>query len=299
LAVMCARCPYLKRGRCVAEPKELVAAAIAEAQANLEEALSGLEKMPAFDAGAVAFAAHALNNYLTVTGATVELILLRLAGHADADLRTWLEGIQHANYLMARIVVQLRDSAVTTEPSLRLEKFELPKMVFRACNYYQRVAERKSIRLAGGSPIDVPPVWGDLVLVAAVLDNLLSNAVKYSPPNTQIGVLLREERGWVVCSVQDEGPGLSPEDQAKLFRRGVRLTPKPTGGEPGTGYGLAVAKELVERLGGTIWCQSELGKGTCFSFRLPAYQEQTHGAVQKLHGPHPESGVAGRTNNSS
>jgi signal transduction histidine kinase len=281
----------------VAEPKELVAAAIAKAQTNLEEALAGLQKMPAFDAGSVAFAAHALNNYLSVTGAVVELILLRLADHPDSDVRTWLDGLQHANHLMARIVAQLGNSAGTTGVSLRLERFDLPTMVQRACSYYERMAERKSIRLAVDSALDVPPVWGDLVLVAAILDNLLSNAVKYSPRNTKIEVLLREEMGWVVCSVQDEGPGLSPEDQAKLFQRGVRLTPKPTEGEPTAGYGLAVAKELVERLGGTIWCQSELGKGSCFSFRLPVYQEQTHGAVQELHGPPPESGEAGRPNN--
>ncbi len=245
----------------------------------------------------MAFAAHALNNYLTVTGAVVELILLRLADHPDPDVRTWLDGLQHANHLMARIVAQMGNSAGITEASLRLERFDLPKMVQRAGSYYERVAQRKLIRLAVSSAIDVPPVWGDLVLVAAILDNLLSNAVKYSPRNTKLEVLLREEMGWVVCSVQDEGPGLSPEDQAKLFQRGVRLTPKPTEGEPTAGYGLAVAKELVERLGGTIWCQSELGKGSCFSFRLPVYQEQTHGAVQELHGPPPESGEAGRPNN--
>jgi two-component system sensor histidine kinase/response regulator len=84
---------------------------------------------------------------------------------------------------------------------------------------------------------------------------------------------VRGEQGGAVCSVQDEGPGLSQEDQARLFQRGVRLTPRPTGGEASTGYGLAVAKELIERLGGTIWCQSELGQGACFSFRLPASQE--------------------------
>jgi signal transduction histidine kinase len=278
----------------VAEPKELVASAIVKAQANLTEALSGLQMLPAFDAGAVAFAAHALSNYLTVSAATVELILVRLADHPDADLRTWLEGLQHANNLMGRIVGQLRQRAAATEPTLRLEKFDLPRMVRRACSYYQRVAERKSIRLTVGSPPDVPPVWADLVLVAAVLDNLLSNAVKYSPPNTQIGVQLRGEVDWVVCSVQDQGPGLSQEDQARLFQRGVRLTPKPTGGEPATGYGLAVARELVERLGGAIWCQSELGKGACFSFRLPAYHEPTHDAAPQGQGPPPESPGAGR-----
>ena len=74
--------------------------------------------------------------------------------------------------------------------------------------------------------------------------------------------------------VRDEGPGLSQEDQAKLFQRGARLTPRPTGDESCTGYGLAVAKELIGNLGGKIWCESVLGQGACFSFRLPAYQER-------------------------
>jgi signal transduction histidine kinase len=90
-----------------------------------------------------------------------------------------------------------------------------------------------------------------------------------------IHVRVRGEAGWGVCEVRDEGPGLSPADQARLFQRGVRLAPRPTGGEPSTGYGLAVAKELVEKLGGAIWCESVLGQGCCFSFRLPAYQELT------------------------
>jgi signal transduction histidine kinase len=84
---------------------------------------------------------------------------------------------------------------------------------------------------------------------------------------------MRGDAGWGVCEVRDNGPGLSPADQARLFQRGVRLTPTPTGGEPSSGYGLAVAKELVEKLGGKIWCESVLGLGCCFSFRLPAYQE--------------------------
>jgi len=120
------------------------------------------------------------------------------------------------------------------------------------------------------------------VATAAVLDNLFSNAVKYSPPGTRIWGEVSADRDGVVCSVRDEGPGLSEEDKAKLFQPGARLTSKPTGGEPSTGYGLAVAKELIERLEGTIWCESALGKGACFSFRLPRYQEGVHGPVEQL-----------------
>jgi len=112
------------------------------------------------------------------------------------------------------------------------------------------------------------------VAVAAVLDNLLSNAVKYSFHGKKIWVQLREEKTSVVCSVRDEGPGLSQEDQVKLFQRGIQLSSVATGGESSSGYGLAVAKELIDKLGGDLWCESTLGVGACFSFRLPAYQEQ-------------------------
>jgi signal transduction histidine kinase len=283
----------------LADPKELVASAIAKAQSSLEVALGELEKLPAFDAGSVAYAAHALNNYLTVTGGTVELILAYLGDHADAQLRVWLEGAQHATNLMVRIVGQLMNSAAPTETLLRLEEFDLPTLVQRACSYYQRVAGRKKMRLTADDPVAVPPVWADRVQVAAVLDNLLSNAVKYSPPGKQIWVQVRGEKEWATCSVRDEGPGLSQEDQTRLFQRGVRLTPRPTGDESSTGYGLAVAKELIERLGGTIWCESVLGQGACFSFRLPANPEQTRGAKQESPGARLPSGEAGRTDSST
>ena len=259
----------------MAETKELVALAIASAQADLEEALSELEKMPAFDASSVAFTAHALNNYLTVAGGTVELILIHLANHPDPQLRLWLEGVQHATNLMTRTVSQLMNASATTEIHLRFSKVDLPALVQRACHYYQRVADLKSIRVISSSAAGVPLLWTDRVAVAAVLDNLLSNAIKYSQPGRQIWVHVRGEAGSVVCEVKDEGPGLSQEDQAKLFGRGVRLTPRPTGNESSTGYGLAVAKELVEKLGGRIWCHAILGQGSCFSFRLPVYDERS------------------------
>jgi signal transduction histidine kinase len=254
----------------MAEPKEMVAAAIARAQADLVEALSVLEKVPAFDAGSVAFVAHALKNYLSVTGGTVDLIVMHLGEHADPQLQIWLDGVRHATDLMTRTVSQLVSATAPGGAPLRLEEVDLALLVRRACAHYQRAADRKSIRVVAAPDAGIPPARTDRVLVAAVLDNLLSNALKYSPPGTQVTVRVSADAGWVVCEVRDEGPGLDPADQARLFQRGVRLTPKPTGGESSEGYGLAVAKELVEKLGGEIQCESVLGQGSRFRFRLPA-----------------------------
>lgn len=252
----------------MAETKEHVASAIARAQAELEEALAKLEKIPAFDAGSVAYTAHALNNYLTVSGVSIQLIMKSLADYPDPQVKTWLEGLQHATNLMERTVHQLMFTSETPETKFRFEEVDIPTLVQRACDYYQRLADRKMMRVNTSSVVDVLPVWTDRVAIAAVLDNLLSNAVKFSHPNEQIWVQVRDEEGWIECRVQDEGPGLSQEDQAKLFQKGTQLTPKPTGDETSTGYGLAVAKELIEKLGGEIWCESRLGQGSCFAFRL-------------------------------
>jgi signal transduction histidine kinase len=254
--------------------KEQITANILRAQSELEQALSGLEKMPAFDPGEIAYSAHTLNNYLFVTGCTAELLLLSLADHPDPQIRNWLESLGHVTNLMRHTVRHLTTSSETKDAELRFLKWDSVQLVRRACNFYKRIADRKNIPIVFESAKDIPPVWTDPVAAAAVLDNLLSNAVKYSFPGRQIWVQMRGELKRVVCSIRDEGPGLSHEDQAKLFQRGIQLSSVPTGGEPSSGYGLAVAKELIDKLGGDLWCESTLGDGACFSFRLPVHQEK-------------------------
>jgi signal transduction histidine kinase len=101
-----------------------------------------------------------------------------------------------------------------------------------------------------------------------VLENLISNAVKYSPPGKNIFVRLRQQSGAIRLEVQDEGPGLSGEDQKKLFGKFARLSAKPTGGEHSTGLGLSIVKKMVEALTGRVWCESEPGRGATFIVEL-------------------------------
>lgn len=253
--------------------KDKVVASLLRAKAELDQALAELEYLPAFDLGAVGAAAHALSNYLAVTDGTVELLGLALKDHSEPDVQTWLQALRQATNLMLHTTSQLMSSAAGSGPKLVFTRMDVVTGVQRACNYYQRVADRKQIHILFEPAAEVPFVRTDRVAAAAVLDNLLSNAVKYSPPGKRVWVRVLPEPDHVLVSVKDEGPGLGPEDRAKLFQRGVRLSAQPTGGEPSTGYGLAVARDLVAQLGGEIWCDSQPGQGACFSVRLPVWRE--------------------------
>jgi signal transduction histidine kinase len=256
------------------EPKADIVAAIVRARTDLDHALEDLERLPAFEIGSVAYAAHTLINYLAVADATIELCLEHLKRDGDAELIRWLGLMLQATGSMSRTVAHLMNASASAEPDLRFSQLDLVPMARRACEYYQRRAELKHIRLSLESSAESALVWTDAVAVAAALDNLLSNAVKYSPHGRHVRVYVRTEPASVVFSVQDEGPGLSLEDQAKLFQRGVRLAPVPTGDELSAGYGLAVCRDLVDRLGGEIWCESQLGAGATFSIRLPTQGPQ-------------------------
>lgn len=258
------------------DSKERVAASIANAQAELEQALMQLETIPTVSHSAVAFAAHALNNFLAVTGGTSELLGLALADHPDPHIQTWLNTIQNATRLMGQIVAALmKDALIAGEPRISLAKVDLAALLQTVCYYYQSHAERKQMRLLFFPPPEMHCyVWTDHTALAAVMDNLLSNAIKYSPPGSSVWIRIDQSEEGYICSVRDEGPGISAADQERLFQRGVRLSAAPTGGESSHGYGLAVAKELVALLRGTIWCESEFGAGSTFRFQIPAYRGQ-------------------------
>ena len=250
--------------------KDKVVTTIAGAKASLEQALADLEHLPAFDSGQIAFAAHALNNFLGVIRGTAELLLISLRNNRDIQVRIKAEALVHAADLMTHTVNQLMNTSAPAKPRLIYDYMDLTSLVQKACDYYGGIAARKKIRVVF-MPMEAPHAWSDRVAVAAILDNLLSNAFKYSPQETSVLVTVSARSPNVICSVRDEGPGISPDDQAKLFQRGVRLSAVPTGGEPSTGYGLAVAKDLIDSLGGKMWCESELGRGACFSISLPVH----------------------------
>lgn len=253
-----------------------VTSSILEARGRLEQAMSDLERLPAIDPHAIGFATHALHNYLTIIGGTTDLLSRVVATHPDPNVQTWIAYMRQATEMMAQIVGDLMNAAtMSREPTMRFGKVNLTLLLQRFCDGYRVKGAQKQIRILYDPSPEAVFVWADGVALAAVLDNLFSNAIKYSPPGKGVRVTLQEEAGTVVCAVEDRGQGLSREDQAKLFQRGVKLSAVPTGGEPSSGYGLAVAKELITLMKGEIACESELGRGAKFLIRLPKFLEMT------------------------
>jgi signal transduction histidine kinase/tetratricopeptide (TPR) repeat protein len=105
------------------------------------------------------------------------------------------------------------------------------------------------------------------------LDNLIDNALKFTPPGGGVRVISRQESDLVEVAVQDEGPGLSPEDFAQLFQPFHRLSAVPTGGESSSGLGLYIAREIIAAHGGQIVVDSTPGEGATFRVLLPAAAE--------------------------
>jgi PAS domain S-box-containing protein len=116
-------------------------------------------------------------------------------------------------------------------------------------------------------PESVPPVLADKRYARQVISNLVANASKYSPEQSVIRVVARAVANMVRISVEDQGPGIPPEQQAGLFERFYRV--RSDTDAPGVGLGLAIAKGIVEAHGGSIGIDSQLGSGTCVWFTLP------------------------------
>ncbi len=132
---------------------------------------------------------------------------------------------------------------------------------------YKAIAGRKKIELEWQCPTGVFAEV-DRLFLNRILDNLISNAIKFSPSGKKVVVWVEEKNDTLYLNVKDEGPGISVEDQKKLFLKFQKLSAKPTAGESSTGLGLSIVKTLTEKMGGSIACESELGKGSNFIVTL-------------------------------
>jgi PAS domain S-box-containing protein len=130
----------------------------------------------------------------------------------------------------------------------------------------------ENIELSLSAPASLPPVAADAGQLRQVLSNLIDNAIKYSPDGGRVTLALAAHDHNVQFAVTDDGLGIPPTEQSRIFEKFYRLDPGMARGIGGTGLGLYICRELVRRVNGRIWLESESGKGSTFFVELP--QEQ-------------------------
>ncbi len=135
---------------------------------------------------------------------------------------------------------------------------------------FRPLAEKKNIDLRGIYQPGLPQLRQDMVKLQQILNNLLSNAIKFTPEGGRVILKAEMDGPHVVLTVQDTGVGIAPEEQELVFEKFRQAGNLMTREHGGTGLGLSIVRELSKLLGGEVSLQSELGRGSTFTVRLPA-----------------------------
>ena len=130
-------------------------------------------------------------------------------------------------------------------------------------------ALESEVELTANLPRDIPPTLGDSTLIRQAVKNLVENAIKYTPGPGWVKVQLNAEPKSIVVSVQDNGIGIAPENQHRLFEKFYRIRRRDTVHIRGTGLGLAIVKSISDLHGGRVWVESKLDEGSTFYLALP------------------------------
>lgn len=149
------------------------------------------------------------------------------------------------------------------------------EMVSETVEGFVGQSEKKKIGLHFESDNIPENLVTDPHLVRRILDNLISNAIKFTKSGGNVWITLSQNDQYAGISIRDEGPGIGPDDQKKMFGKFQRLSAQPTGGESSNGLGLSIVKALVDRLKIKMEFESELGKGTEFKLWLPFNRSQS------------------------
>lgn len=150
----------------------------------------------------------------------------------------------------------------------RAREVNLNQLVAEAVEANRLPAENRKTTVVVGGTVD-GAVYGDAKMLTTAFRNLIDNAIRYSPEGSRVGIGLRSRDGMAQVSVTDQGPGINPEDQERIFERFYRVDSARSRHTGGTGLGLSIVKHVVSNHGGEINLWSQPGQGSTFTVRLP------------------------------
>jgi signal transduction histidine kinase len=214
---------------------------------------------------------HELRTPLNAVIGFSEVLLERMFGEVNEKQTEYLQDILSSGQHLLSLINDILDLSKIEAGRLELEltKFYLPVALENALTLVRERATRHGIALDLAVDDRLGDFMGDERKIRQVLLNLLSNAVKFTPEGGRVSVTAVPADASVEISVSDTGIGIAPEDQEAIFEEFRQAGSDEARKREGTGLGLTLAKKFVEMHGGRIWVESQVGKGSTFTFTLP------------------------------
>ena len=214
--------------------------------------------------------AHDLKNPFNSLMGLIDLLIDEYHSYTDDDRQEFLRQMKSSSdkiyALLQNLLLWGRNQMGKTE--VIREKVDLTKICNENTDIIRSLAAKKKIHLFSDVPKGLS-VYGDKNMISTILLNLLTNAIKFTPLDGTIELRASEKEGMVEIMVADTGVGISSENLDKLFRIDVNVQSVGTNKEQGTGLGLILCKEFVEKNNGRIWAESIEGSASWFYFTIP------------------------------
>jgi signal transduction histidine kinase len=223
----------------------------------------------------VSIVSHELKLPMTSIKGYSDLMLSGATGQLNENQTSFLTVIRNNVNRMATLVSDLADIARIESGNLRLEPREVPvwDVIDEVVTLTRTQVIQKNQTVTVDIPAELPKAWCDRNRLAQILTNLVSNANKYTQEGGAIIIHATRDNKMIQIKIEDNGLGMTPEDQQKLFSKFFRSADDKVREAPGTGLGLSITKNLIELQGGKIWFESQFRKGTMFYFTVPIHAE--------------------------
>lgn len=237
---------------------------------RLRNAYEQLKELDRMKSDFISTVSHELRSPLHSISGYVQLLLDGKAPD-EATERECLEIVYRQTQHLTNLINDLLDASRMESVRLALQKepVQMYAVVQEVMDELQALADQAQIALANKLTPDLPSVLGDKERLKQVVRNLIHNAIKFTPKKGQVMVSAKLETGRLVVSVQDNGIGIPAESLPRMFERFYQVDSSSTRHVGGTGLGLYICKQIVTAHNGEIWVESEVGKGSTFSFSLP------------------------------
>jgi signal transduction histidine kinase len=245
---------------------------MANEEKNLEAEIDHLKKINDSKSHLISISAHELRTSLTATKWILQMLIDKEVGDLNIEQKKFLEKVFESNERAITVVNEMLSINHAEEVVLKysFENIDILPIVENVISDFSGESRRHNKEIILLRPEKNPPkVQADAEKIKIIMQNLIENGLKYSNEGDKVFVTFSEKNSELEIRVKDNGIGIKKEDQDKIFNKYFRAENAKEKDKVGSGLGLTIIREMIEKHGGKIWFESEEGKGTTFYFTIP------------------------------